>query len=169
MMVPVLMNTAAGEEFYCFSISGRFIRNRNIDYDLYSLYWKYNDRNVQILFVTTIQDYVADWSLYRCHILLLRQGLVWIMLVYDDEIWLWKRSLIKLTITKYSQSVTLLICQISKMWDFQNVRFSKCAIFKMCDFHENRTFWWKSHKKCAIFTKMCDFRENRTFWKSHIL
>ena len=34
---------------------------------------------------------------------------------------------------------------------------------------ENRTFLWKSHKKCAIFTKMCDFHENRTFWKSHNL
>ena len=60
MMVPVLMNTAAVEEFYCFSVSGRFIRNRNIDYDFVFLLLKYNERNVPILFVTTIRDYAAD-------------------------------------------------------------------------------------------------------------
>ena len=58
---------------------------------------------------------------------------------------------------------------ISKMLHFQNVRFSqnvrftKCAIFKMCDFRENRTFLWKSH-----ILKIAHF-ENLTIWKSHNL
>ena len=119
---------------------------------LYSFYWKYNDRNVQILFVTNIRDYAADWSLYRRHILLLCRGLVWIMLVYDVETWLWKKSLIKLTITKYSQIVRFPICQISKMWDLKNVRFSKCAIFmKIAHFGENRTKNVRLSQKCEIF------------------
>ena len=51
-------------------------------------------------------------------------------------------------------------CEIFKMWYFQTVRFSICEILKMWDFHENLTFWWKSHKKCEIFTKMWDFLNN---------
>ena len=43
--------------------------------------------------------------------------------------------------------------RFSKVWDFQNVRFSKCAIFtKIAHFDENRTKNVRFSQKCAIFT-----------------
>ena len=40
------------------------------------------------------------------------------------------------------------------MWDFQNVRFSKCAIFTKIAHFENRTFWKSHNLKISQFEKI---------------
>ena len=68
-----------------------------------------------------------------------------------------------------NQKVIFSNCEIFKLWDFQNVRFSKCAIFtKIAHFDKNRTKNVRFSPKCAIFVKIAYF-ENLTFWKSHNL